>query len=88
MIPKGLKVGDTFVDNGFTFEVTKVVGENYESRRTGTKTPSPVLITEPTVKSEEDYNSLPYATLKKLCAERGLDATGKKDDLVARLEDK
>jgi len=92
MIPKGLKVGDTFVDNGFTFEVTKVVGENYESKRTGIKTPSPVLITEPTVKSEEvkedapDYNSLPYATLKKLCAERGLDATGKKDDLVARLE--
>lgn len=81
MIPKGLKVGDTFEDFGLTYKVTKVVGENYESERVGVSSPKP-LSAEPA----EDYESVSYAQLKKLCAEKGLDATGKKDDLVARLK--
>lgn len=87
MIPKGLKVGDKFDDCGLTYEVTKVVGENYESRWVGV-TPPETLV-EPIETKEnldEDYSSMQYAQLKKLCAERGLDATGKKDDLVARLK--
>lgn len=86
MIPKGLKVGDTFVDGGLTYEVTKVVGENYESRRVGATPPkAPVADNKITV-DDVNYEEMPYAQLKKLCADRGLDATGKKDELIARLE--
>ena len=92
MIPKGMKVGDTFEDGGVMHKVLAVVGENYES----------IVIDEPKVftiveepkkevaeKKEEiaeDYLSMPYAQLKKLCADRGLDAKGSKADLIARLE--
>ena len=100
MIPKGLKVGDTFDDNGI-YRVTKVVGENYESIWVGESSPNaPVVdnlqkVVEKAEKTKEeitsddvdsDYLSMPYAQLKKLCADRGLDATGKKADLIARLE--
>ena len=78
MITKGLKVGDTFTDEGLTYRVTKVVGENYESEWVGDN-PSPVAL-------KEDYNDLPYAELKKLCAEKGLNAKGTKPELIARLE--
>ena len=80
MAPKGLKVGDTFKEEGFTFKVLQVVGDSYVSQMVNT----PLGSTE--VKQEEDYLSLPYAQLKKLCAQRGLDATGSKSDLIARLE--
>lgn len=79
MIPKGLKVGDTYTVEGMTYEVTKVIGENYESKWVGNT--SPTLVAD-----KEDYESMQYATLKKLCAEKGLDAKGSKADLVARLE--
>lgn len=85
MIPKGLKVGDTFDDFGLTYKVTKVVGENYESIRVGA-TPPETLAGNSEENTSEDYDSMPYAQLKKLCAEKGIDATGKKDDLVARLK--
>jgi len=85
MIPKGLKVGDTFEDYGLTYKVTKVIGENYESERVGVA-PLPFSLPETVVTEDEDYESMQYAQLKKLCAERGLDATGKKADLIARLE--
>ena len=87
MIPKGLKVGDTFNDFGLTYRVTKVVGDNYESVWVGATPPSAPVIAD--VKEEvkdEDYLSMPYAQLKKLCADRGLDAKGSKADLIARLE--
>ena len=87
MIPKGLKVGDTFEDGGATFKVTEVVGENYNSVRVGATPPFAADVEQPKKSVEkEDYLSMPYAQLKKLCAERGLDATGKKEDLIARLE--
>lgn len=95
MIPKGLKVGDTFVDGGMTYKVTKVVdSDRYESVWTGAITPSATPLAKEEVKAdvteekeeEIDYKSLPYATLKKMCAEKGLDAKGSKNDLVARLE--
>ena len=88
MIPKGLKVGDTFVDEGMTYKVTKVVGENYESTWVGATSPTAPVFTESDVKTEDedDYQSMPYAQLKKLCADRGLDAKGSKSDLIARLE--
>lgn len=89
MIPKGLKVGETFTDGGNTYKVLKVVGENYESQLVETRPigffseqPKKETKTEP----KEAYLSLPYAQLKKLCAQKGLDATGSKSDLIARLE--
>jgi len=83
MIPKGLKVGDTFKDYNITYKVLKVVGENYESQA--------IKIDDlygevQEVKEETDFSSVPYAQLKKMCAEKGLDATGSKADLIARLE--
>lgn len=80
MITKGLKVGDTFEDFGNTYKVTKVVGDNYESVRVGKSSPKTLVVEQP------KYSEIPYAQLKKICAEKGIDATGKKDDLIARLE--
>ena len=85
MIPKGMKVGDTFEDGGVMHKVLKVVGENYESEVIGGSLIKPIEVKE-TVVEKEDYESLPYAQLKKLCADRGLDASGKKSELIARLE--
>jgi hypothetical protein len=92
MIPKGLKVGDTFVDGNSTYKVTKVDGDLYESERVGKASPvapsvQPVKILQQ-VKEEEpiDYSTVPYAQLKKLCADKGLDAKGTKEELIARLE--
>ena len=78
MIAKGLKVGDTFEDGGVTHKILEVVGENYISE----------VIDKPKTFTvvQNDYNAIPYAQLKKMCAEKGLDATGTKSDLIARLE--
>ena len=94
MITKGLKVGDTFEDGGMIYKVTKVVGERYESAWTGEISSKALFVEQPKqevkqeVKEEvkEDLTSIPYAQLKKMCAEKGLDATGTKVDLIARLE--
>ena len=87
MIPKGLKVGDTFVDDGRTYKVVKVVGENYESEWVGETSPKPLVADNSEITPDDvNYEEFPYATLKKLCAEKGLDAKGSKADLVARLE--
>lgn len=90
MIPKGLKVGETYLEGNLVYKVTKVLDDGrYEGTWTGATSSEPSAVKEPEeVKEEvkEDYLSMPYAQLKKLCAERGLDATGKKEDLIARLE--
>lgn len=91
MIPKGLKVGDTFQMGSFTYKVTEVLGENYNSVRVGETSPKALVVDEPKKEEvkeavEADYLSMPYAQLKKLCADRGLDAKGSKADLIARLE--
>lgn len=91
MIPKGLKVGETYLEGNLVYKVTKVVSEEiYEGTWTGETSSKPSSVKQPKeeVKEEvkEDYLSMPYAQLKKLCAEKGLDATGKKEDLIARLE--
>lgn len=94
--PNGLKVGDRFLEGNLVYEVTKVVNNGiyrYESKWTG-ETSSTAYVEQPKkeikkeVKEDEtiDYLSLPYAQLKKLCADRGLDAKGSKADLIARLE--
>lgn len=87
MIPKGLKVGDTFDDNGRTYKVLKVVGENYESEWVGATPPKALVADNSEITSKNvNYAELPYATLKKICSEKGLDAKGSKADLIERLE--
>jgi hypothetical protein len=86
MITKGLKVGDTFEDGGMTYKVTKVVGENYESVWTGAISSKRLVVEQPKEAVKKDLSSMPYAQLKKMCADRGLDAKGSKEDLIARLE--
>ena len=84
MIPKGMKVGDTFEDGGVMHKVLALVGENYISEVIDEEVP--VKPTEEAVEEKTDLESLQYSQLKKLCAERGLDAKGTKADLIARLE--
>ena len=89
MIPKGLKVGDTFEDGGVLHRVTKIVDVGYESEViNGDIVAKEVKKEVKTDLSSEPYDlsSVPYAQLKKMCAEKGLDATGSKTDLIARLE--
>lgn len=88
MITKGLKVGDTFEDGGNTYKVLKVVGENYESQLVKTGSVDFFYETKEEVKEEvkTDLSSIPYAQLKKMCADNGLDAKGSKSELIARLE--
>ena len=82
MIPKGMKVGDTFEDGGVMHKVLAVDGANYISEVIGGKI---TLTPQEEVVEEDDYETMAYAQLKKLCAERGLDAKGSKADLIARL---
>lgn len=79
MIPKGLKVGDTFQDGNETFKVVKVIGEMYSSVVVGETSPQP--LDEPM-----DLSAVSYAQLKKMCAEKGVSAKGSKEELIARLE--
>ena len=91
MIPKGLKVGETYLEGNLVYKVTEVLGDGrYVGSWTGEIQSAPISVEKPKIQevvdTKPDYSSMQYAQLKKLCAERGLDATGKKDDLVARLE--
>lgn len=81
-----LTIGDTFEDGGV---MHKVIGQNDSGLICQVIDGDIIKATKKEVVEEaveEDYLSLPYAQLKKLCADRGLDATGKKSDLIARLE--
>ena len=80
-----LKVGDTFEEGGV---LHKVIGQNDSGLICQVIDGEIVKATKEEPQEEEvsDYAELPYAQLKKLCADRGLDATGKKSDLIARLE--
>lgn len=97
MIPNGLKVGQTYLEGNLVYKVTKVLDDGrYEGTWTGATSSTPSIVEEPKEEVKEvkeevkedkiDYLSLPYAQLKKLCADRGLDAKGSKADLIARLD--
>lgn len=86
MIPKGLKVGDTFKDGILTYKVLKVIGENYESQVVEDKPVGFSIANNLKEETKEDYSTMPYAQLKKVCAEKGLSAKGSREELIARLE--
>ena len=92
MIPNGLKVGQTYLEDKLVYKVVKVLDDGrYEGTWTGATSSEPSSVEEPKEEVKEevkevDYLSMPYAQLKKLCADRGLDAKGSKADLIARLD--
>jgi len=84
MIPKGLKVGDTYLEDKLVYKVTKVVSDGiYEATWTGAIQSEPLPAEQP---EAINYMSMQYAQLKKMCAEKGIDARGTKAELIARLE--
>lgn len=95
MIPKNLKVGDTFVDE-FKFRVVKVNEDGtYISERVNSVTP----ITEVVVKTVEkpiekleysktQVNRMPNSELEKVCKDLGLEVgtgTEMKRAIIAKL---
>ena len=89
MIPKNLKVGDTFVDE-FTFEVTKVnedgtyvakrvdMDKAFPTKEPKTKKIEPAKEETPKAEPEETYtktqvNRLNNAELEKLCKKLGIE---------------
>lgn len=98
MIPSGLKVGETYLEGDLVYKVVKVLSDGrYEgtwageipsepSKKAVVKTEEKKEVKEEPKDETVDYLSLPYAQLKKLCADRGLDAKGSKADLIARLD--
>lgn len=83
-----LKIGDTFEDGGV---LHKVIGQNDSGLICQVidgaivKPKEEVVEEVKEVVAEEDYESMLYSQLKKLCAEKGLDARGSKADLIERL---
>ena len=85
-----LKIGDTFEDGGV---LHKVIGQNDSGLICqvidgAIVKPKEEVVEEvkEVVEEKTDLESLQYSQLKKLCAEKGLDAKGTKADLIARLE--
>jgi hypothetical protein len=91
MIPKNLKVGDTFTDGGFTYVVDEIVSVGYNSHRIEKPVKIPEIKEE--VKEEPGYtktqvNRLPNAELEKLCEKLGLEigtGTEMKRAIIAKL---
>ena len=94
MIKKGLKVGDTFTDNGLIYRITGIhclgyyiselvgkAGSGVETLKNETEE-RPTETEEPKETTLEDMS---YNDLKKLAKEKGVSAKGSKEDLIERL---
>ena len=89
-----MKIGDTFTEDGLIYAVTGFDGENFESKLVGMEKDQ---FTEDIVKAEgreeeitvepvkDDYESMQYSELKKVCAKKGISAKGSKQELIDRL---
>ena len=95
MIPKNLKIGDTFEDGNSTYEVIRVLKDgNYISKRVECNK----LVEEDKVLEEKEENKkytktqinrMSIAELKKLANEYGIEATGGsaiKKAIIEKLE--
>ena len=95
MIPKNLKIGDTFEDCGSTYEIIRVLKDgNYISKRVECNK----LVEEDKVLEEKEENKkytktqinrMSIAELKKLANEYGIEATGGsaiKKAIIEKLE--
>ena len=94
MIKKGLKVGDTFTDNGLIYRITGIhclgyyiselvgkAGSGVETLKTETEERQ----TETEEPKETTLEDMSYNDLKKLAKEKGVSAKGSKEDLIERL---
>ena len=95
MIPKNLKIGDTFEDGDSTYEIIRVLKDgNYISKRVECNK----LVEEDKVLEEKEENKkytktqinrMTIAELKKLANEYGIEATGGsaiKKAIIEKLE--
>lgn len=86
---KGLKVGDTFTDNGLLYKITAIhelgyyvsslVGKASDEAKAEIKE-------EPKVEKELSLEEMPYSELKKMAKEKGLSAKGSKEEVIDRLK--
>ena len=81
-----LKIGDTFEDGGV---LHKVIGQNDSGLICqvidGDIVKPKEEVVEEVKQEEDELDTMLYSQLKKLCAEKGLDAKGSKADLIERL---
>lgn len=95
MVKKGLKVGDTFTDNGLIYRITGLhclgyyiselvgkAGSGVETLKTEAEE-RPKETEEPKETALEDMS---YNDLKKLAKEKGVSAKGSKEEVVERLK--
>ena len=95
MVKKGLKVGDTFTDNGLIYRITGIhylgyyiselvgkAGSGVETLKNETEE-RPKETEEPKETTLEDMS---YNDLKKLAKEKGVSAKGSKEEVVERLK--
>ena len=95
MIPKNLKIGDTFEDGNSTYEIIRVLKDgNYISKRVECKklVEKDELLEEKAENkkySKTQINRMTIAELKKLANEYGIEATGGsaiKKAIIEKLE--
>lgn len=95
MIPKNLKIGDTFEDCGSTYEIIRVLKDgNYISKRVECKKlveKDELLEEKAEIKkyTKTQINRMSIAELKKLANEYGIEATGGsaiKKAIIEKLE--
>lgn len=95
MIPKNLKIGDTFEDCGSTYEIIRVLKDgNYISKRVECnklveKEEFSEEKTEDKKYTKTQINRMSIAELKKLANEYGIEATGGsaiKKAIIEKLE--
>ena len=85
-----LKIGDTFEDGGV---LHKVIGQNdsglicqvIDGDIVKPKEEAVEEVVDEPKQEEDELDTMLYSQLKKLCAEKGLDAKGSKADLIERL---
>ena len=95
MVKKGLKIGDTFTDNGLIYRITGIhclgyyiselvgkAGSGVETLKNETEE-RPTETEEPKETTLEDMS---YNDLKKLAKEKGVSAKGSKEEVVERLK--
>ena len=95
MIPKNLKIGDTFEDCGSTYEIIRVLKDgNYISKRVECKklVEKDELLEEKAENNKytkTQINRMTITELKKLASEYGIEATGGssiKKAIIEKLE--
>ena len=93
MVKKGLKVGDTFTDNGLIYRITGFhclgyyISELVGKAGSGVETLKNETEERPKEEPKETtLEDMSYNDLKKLAKEKGVSAKGSKEEVVERLK--